>query len=260
MAFDATRERLSDLVLKRHRSLTHAFILHGITNIDACARDPDGAERINVVSIKAVIDELVDHGITPVFASSDAVFDGSRGLWTEQDVANPILTYGRQKVAVEEYLMRGSFPYLVVRMSKVITTTPGCGDMLGDWMDRLERHAEIRCADDQVFSPVDIDDVVDALIRLTKIGHSGFFHVCCLRPVSRLGLLQMLVDEIRQFRDLDTRILPCSIRDFDFLEPRPLDTSMSATKLYAALGRKFDDLDLVCRAAAARRYGKPAHV
>lgn len=257
--FDATRERLSDSVLRRYRDLTHAFILHGVTNIDACARDPAGTERINVASIRTVIDELVDHGIKPVFASSDAVFDGSRGLWTEQDTANPILTYGRHKVAVEEYLMRGSFPYLVVRMSKVITTELGCGDILGDWMDRLERCLAIRCADDQIFSPVDINDVVDALIRLTEAGHSGFFHVCCPRPVSRLGLLQLLVDEIRRLRDLDPRIVPCSIRDFDFPEPRPLNTSMSPAKLYATLGRDFDDLSLVCRLAVTRRYGMHAH-
>lgn len=50
----------------------------------------EDAERINVASLRTMIDELVDHGITPVFASSDAVFDGSRGLWTKQDTANPM--------------------------------------------------------------------------------------------------------------------------------------------------------------------------
>lgn len=255
VAFDATRDRLSDSILKRNPGLTHAFILHGITNIDACARDPAGTERVNVASIKNVIDELIAHGIKPVFFSSDAVFDGSRGLWTEQDPARPILTYGRHKVAIEEYLMRGSRPHLIVRLSKVITAGPGGGDMLAEWLDRLEQGAEIRCAADQIFSPVDVDDVIDACIRLAEGGHSGLFHVCCPKPVSRLGLLQALADEIRQFRKLDARIVPCSIRDFDFAEPRPLDTSMSPAKLYATLGRSFDDLRRVCRDVAARRYG-----
>ncbi len=255
VAFDATRDRLSDSILKRNPGLTHAFILHGITNIDACVRDPVGTERVNVASIKNVIDELVDHDIKPVFFSSDAVFDGSRGLWTEQDAVNPILTYGRHKVAIEEYLMRGSHPYLIVRLSKVVTAGSGGGDMLGEWMDRLEQGAEIRCAADQIFSPVDVDDVIDACIRLAEGGHSGLFHICCPKPVSRLGLLQALADEIRQFRKLEARIVPCSIRDFDFAEPRPLDTSMSPAKLYATLGRSFDDLSRVCRDVVARRYG-----
>lgn len=258
IAFDATRDRLSSLILKNNPGLTHAFILHGVTNIDACARDPAGTEKVNVDSIKKVIDDLAGHGIKPVFFSSDAVFDGSRGLWSENDPARPILTYGRHKVAVEEYLMGGSGPYLVLRLSKVIASEPGAGDMLGDWMDRLEQGEEIRCASDQIFSPVDVNDVIAACVRLAEEGHSGLFHVCCPRPVSRIGLLQALVEEIRKHRKLDARIVPCSIRDFDFAEPRPLDTSMSPAKLYAALGGSFREPGQVCRAAAGRRYGVPA--
>jgi dTDP-4-dehydrorhamnose reductase len=254
VAFDATRDRLSDSLLKNNPKLTHAFILHGVTNIDACARDPAGTECINVSSIKRVIDDLLAHGIKPVFFSSDAVFDGSRGLWTERDATNPILTYGRQKVVIEEYLMRGRTPHLIVRMSKIVAAGPG-KDMLADWMTRLEQGTEIRCAGDQIFSPVDVNDAINACIQLVESEESGIFHVCCPEPVSRLGLLQVLVSEIRRFRALDARIVPCSIRDFDFPEPRPLDTSMSPVKLYATLGRPFDDLRRVCHEAAARRYG-----
>ena len=255
VAFDATRDRLSESILKRYPGLTHAFILHGVTNIDACARDPAGTARVNVSSIKQVIDALADCGVMPVFVSSDAVFDGSRGLWTEQDTVRPILTYGRHKVVIEEYLMRGSGPYLIVRMSKVVTVESGAGDLLGDWMDKLEHGVEIRCADDQIFSPININDAIDALVRLAESGHSGLFHVCCPQPVSRLGLLRSLADEVRQYRKMDAHIVPCSIRDFEFVEPRPLDTSMSPAKLYATLGRSFDDLRQVCREAAASRYG-----
>lgn len=254
VGFDATKDRLADALLKKDSGVTHAFILHGITNIDACARDPAGTERVNVASIKRVIDDLMEHGVKPVFFSSDAVFDGSRGMWTERDQPNPILTYGRQKVAIEEYLMQRGAPYLILRMSKVVTAGPG-NDMLADWMARLEQKADIRCAGDQVFSPVDVNDAVDASIRLAESGESGIFHVCCPEPVSRLALLKMLADEIGQFRAPNARIVPCSIRDFDFVEPRPLDTSMSPAKLYTVLGRPFDDLRQVCREAAARRHG-----
>jgi dTDP-4-dehydrorhamnose reductase len=125
-------------------------------------------------------------------------------------------------------------------------------------MDQLERGEEIRCAHDQIFSPVDVNDVITACVRLTEEGHSGIFHVCCPRPVSRINLLQVLTEEFRRYRKLDARIVPCSIRDFDFAEPRPLDTSMSPAKLYAALGGPFGELGEVCRVAADRRYGMSA--
>jgi dTDP-4-dehydrorhamnose reductase len=253
--FNAVNMRLADTVLKQHSGLTHAFVLHGITKIDACARDPQGTARVNVVSVCKVIDDLIDHGIMPVFASSDAVFDGSRGLWTEEDPVNPILTYGRHKAQVERYLQEKSSPWLVARIAKVAGAGLGHVDILSDWMDKLESGAEIHCARDQVFSPLGVDDAVSAMLRLAEGGHSGIFHVCGPRPVTRLQLLQMLVEEAGKYRELRARIIPCSIRDFEFAEPRPFDTSMSPGKLYATLGRSFDDPREVCRTAAAARFG-----
>jgi dTDP-4-dehydrorhamnose reductase len=259
VVFDAVSMRLADTVLKRHKGLTHAFVLHGITKIDACARDPQGTARVNVVSVCKVIDDLIDHGIMPVFASSDAVFDGTRGMWTEEDLVNPILTYGRHKAQVERYLQEKSSRWLVARLAKVSGAGPRQADILSDWMDKLESGAEIHCARDQVFSPLDVDDAIDAMLGLAEGGHSGIFHVCGPRPVSRLQLLQMLIEEIDKYREreLPARIIPCSIRDplLKFAEPRPFDLSMSPGKLYATLGRSFDDPREICRKAAAARYG-----
>ncbi len=252
--FDAGCDRLHD-ALGHQKSITHAFIFYGITGIDACALDPDGTAKINVSSVKETIRQLVDRGITPVFASSDAVFDGSRGLWTEADTVCPILTYGRQKVAVENFLAAGAYPYLTVRLPKVITTKPHVRDMMGAWMDDVERGIEIRCARDQIFSPISVDDVVTGLAAMVESRCSGLFHLCSPAPVSRLELLNLLVAEMRRFRAIEAHITPCSIRDFDFAEPRPLDTSMSAAKVHSVLGCRFKDMREVCREAANRRYG-----
>jgi dTDP-4-dehydrorhamnose reductase len=178
-------------------------------------------------------------------------------MWTEEDPVNPILTYGRHKAQVERYLQEKSSPWLVVRFAKVAGAGRGQADVLSDWMDKLESGVEIRCARDQVFSPLDVDDAINAMLGLAEGAHSGIFHVCGPRPVTRLQLLQMLIEEIGKYREreLPARITPCSIRDFKFAEPRPFDTSMSPRKLYATLGRSFDDPREICHKAAAARYG-----
>lgn len=246
---------LADVVLKWHRGLTHAFILHGVTGIDACARDPRDTAEINVTGTKRIIDDLLAHGVAPVFASSDAVFDGSRGMWAEEDPVNPILTYGRQKVEVERYLLEKSDAALVLRLAKVVATTPGANDMLDGWLNGLESGESIRCARDQIFSPVTVDDAAEAFVRLAAGGQRGVFHVCGPRAVTRLQLLQALLEEAVRYRKFRERIVSCSIRDFDFVEPRPLDTSMSPRKLYAVLGRSFEGFRETCRKLAAARYG-----
>jgi dTDP-4-dehydrorhamnose reductase len=257
IAFDARSMRLADTVLKKNRGLTHAFILHGITSIDACARDPAGTAQINVSGTQRVIDDLVEHGIVPVFAGSDAVFDGSRGLWSEEDPVNPILTYGRQKAQVERYLLEKTPSALVLRLAKVISAAPTANNLLGEWLKQLESGKPIHCASDQIFSPVTVDDAVDAFVRLPHAGLAGIVHVCGPRPVSRLQLLQTLVEEAGRYRKLAARIVPCSIRDFrDFAEARPFDTSMSPRKLYAALRRQFADPRETCQQLVAARHGE----
>ena len=252
--FDASEHSLATRILTAYPSLTHAFIFMGITNLDACARDPAGSARINVDAIKEVIAQLRDAGITPVFASSDAVFDGSRGGWAEEDPVCPVLTYGRQKAAVEAVLLADARPSLIVRLPKIIATFPGAHDMLDGWMSALEAGAEIRCAHDQILSPVDVDEAVRALDGLVKSRASGVFHFAAPQAVSRLALLEMLVHEVQRYRAIAPRITRCSIRDFAFAEARPLDGSMSAAKLELQTGFRFPQVQRICARAAARRY------
>jgi len=255
--------RLTDTVLKQHHGLTHAFILHGVTAIDACARDPAGTARINVAGAQRVIDDLVEHGITPVFASTDAVFDGSRGLWTEEDPVKPILTYGRQKLEVENYLSARTERTLILRLSKVVGNRLGANTMLDDWPSKVEAGETIRCARDQVLSPINVDDAFEAFIRLTEVNRTGIFHVSGPEPVTRLKFLETFIEETARYRKVQARVIPRSLRDLQqvlkWAEPRPLDTSMSPRKLCAVLGHGLDDFRTLCRRAAAGRHAERVH-
>ena len=77
--------------------------------------------------------------------------------------SDPVLTYGRHKAEIEEYLSAQSLPSLIVRLPKVVAAERGSTELLGTWMNQLESDVAIRCADDQIFSPVAIDDVVSGL-------------------------------------------------------------------------------------------------
>jgi dTDP-4-dehydrorhamnose reductase len=259
VAFDARSMRLADTVLKQHRGLTHAYILHGVTGIDDCANDPSGTAEVNVAGTKRVIDDLLEHGVTPVFASSDAVFDGSRGLWTEEDLTHPFLEYGRQKLDVERYLAARTKKMLILRLSKVIGTRPGANCMLDDWPNKVETGEPILCARDQVLSPISIDDTIEAFIRLAERGHTGVFNVCGPAPVTRLNFLETFIEEVSRYREVEARPVPRSLHDLKlemhWREARPADCSLSPRKLHATLRRYFDDPREICRKAAAARYG-----
>ena len=253
--FEAGTTRLADTFLRRGHGLTHAFLLYGVAKLDECARNPVGTGKLNVDSLIQMIDDFLAAGVTPIFMSSDAVFDGTHGLWTEEDLVNPILTYGRHKAAVEQYLMSKNAPWIVARLSKVVGMDLHTHSLLGEWIQSVEAGEVIRCATDQIFSPAYIDNVVNALIRLAEGDFAGVYNVCGPHPLSRLELLSLLVKEIRRYLNIEANIVPCSIRDFQFLEARPLNTSMSPKKLYRALGTTFESMETVCQRITRQRYG-----
>ncbi|HYA28637.1 MAG TPA: sugar nucleotide-binding protein, partial [Acidobacteriota bacterium] len=220
--FDASRMRLSEELLRGDHGIAFAFLLGGIGKLDDCARDPKGTARVNVDGIKRMIDDLETAGVKIIFTSSDAVFDGTRGQWTENDPPKPILTYGKQKVAVENYLIEKDSTWVIARLSKVVGSEPGVHNLIGEWLEDIEAGRTLKCARDQIFSPIAVEDVVTALIRLAEGPFTGIFNVCGPRSMSRLDLLNMLKNEIQHYKNIEVKIVPCSIKDFSFMEERPL--------------------------------------
>ncbi|EWY42819.1 hypothetical protein N825_00965 [Skermanella stibiiresistens SB22] len=247
--------RLRDSLLREGHEFTHAFLLHGITTMDLCARAPVATGQVNVDGMKRMIDDLIEEGITPVYASSDAVFDGTEGGYTEDSPLNPILVYGSQKAEIETYLKGRQEPWLIARLSKVVGTDTGTHSLFGEWIEAINAGNIIRCAHDQVFSPVSVDDVVRALVSLAESGRTGLFNVCGPRALSRLDLLDIFLDAIRGDHPVKANVVPCSLRDIAFAEARPLNSSLNPDKLYRSLGGEFKDMLTICKEVSANLNG-----
>ena len=260
VVFDAGSMSLAETVLQQHPQLTHAFLLHGIGKLETCAREPAATAHINVDRMQRMIDELIARRIKVVFTSSDAVFDGTRGSWTEEDAQNPVLTYGRHKAAVERHLQQQPAPWLIARLSKVVGLGSSDHSLFGEWIRCINSGAPIRCADDLVFTPIDVDDVVTALIELATGPYSGIYNVCGPRSMTRLELLQIFLGAVRQFREVRNDVIPCSIHEFPASEERPLNQSMLPDKTCRTLGRPWATMETVCARVAARVYGPAAAV
>lgn len=248
--FDARTMRLADLPVALD-AFTHGIILLANASIDGCARDPKSAWDLNVRAVTGIINDLQTARVIPVFASSDAVFDGVTGGYTEASPLSPTLTYGRHKAAVEAYMQALPGPWSVARLSKTVAATSGTHSLIGEWLDDFRAGKKIRCARDQRFAPAAVEDVVKALIALGERRLTGLYNCGGPEAVSRLELLQNLVRRIRENQTFTADISECSIRDLPFAEPRPLDTSLISTKLYHAIGFSFKPMDAVCAESAA---------
>ncbi len=256
--FDARTSSVTDLVAALPSRPAAGVVLFGETNLDACARDPAGTGEVNVEGALRAIGGLVAQGIVPVFLSSDAVFDGTQALWTEEVQVRPVLTYGRQKHEVEQALAALSAPWLAVRLPKLLSEAcdPRC--MVTQWIDALGRGGRILCATDQYFTPAAATDAARAIALLVREGAQGLFHLGGPERLSRRALLQAVLDEYRTFAPPQAEIVDCSLHDIKFAETRPLDTSMSSDRFARGHAFRFRPASEVARSAVRAHFSQAA--
>ncbi len=229
----------------------YGIILFAEARVDRCAADPTGTSEVNVDATRRVIDQLLERGATPVFFSTDLVFDGVAGRYREDSSPDPVVTYGKQKLAIERYLQSTGENFLIIRLAKVFSGDLSYGGLLTEWSNSLQAGGRILCAEDQICSFIEIRDVITALIKLMKNDASGLFHLGGPNALSRLELFEIFKGFLPQSKGLQGQISRCVINDVPgLLERRPIDISLDSSKLYEAVGFVPRSMREVCGEAA----------
>jgi dTDP-4-dehydrorhamnose reductase len=227
--------------------IAHAVILLGDTQPDSCIANPVRSRAVNVDSTKRIIDTLSDWGIPIIFPSTEFMFDGIKGEYTEEEPPSPILLYGKQKLEIERYLKNNAAAYTILRMAKIYGDRLDDGTFFSGWLKALLRGDMIRCATDQRFSPVHVEDIVDVILAVMGKRLHGLYHVAGPIGGSRIEFLNCLVTEVRRFLPKAPNIVPCSIHDFKLPERRPVDVTMVVDKLVTDTGLRLRHPTETCR-------------
>jgi dTDP-4-dehydrorhamnose reductase len=245
--FDVTSERLRDRFLLRGHGFTHAILAHGITNLKQCAVERQKADEINVRATIVAVRDLVDAGVHPIFLSSDGVFDGTRGPWKEQDLPCPILSYGRQKALVEAVVSNLSTPWTILRLSKVISSFSDTRNLLSDWVTWILNSKVISCATDQLFTPIDVDDVVWIVKFVITGGHTGIYHVSGSEIITRYDLMRAFLRYSPHKISERAIIRPCTLHEIPSFEPLPQNCALFNVKIRELSGIIPRSINEVCR-------------
>jgi len=244
--FDVSTERLADRLLLRGHGFTHAVLAQGMTNLEQCALMPNDSAATNVTGTLRAIDDLVDAGVHPIFLSSDAVFDGSPGLRTENDSPSPILAYGKDKLIVEQYLQNLSGFWTTLRLTKVVAGISDNRNLLSQWLTSVEDGQLIRCATDQLLTPVDLQYVIQAIIFVIETHSTGLFQVSGSEAVSRYDLLQKLLQYVPEHVRRRTLVQKCVLREINFRGLLPQNCTLANAKFTSLSGILPRPLNEVC--------------
>jgi dTDP-4-dehydrorhamnose reductase len=252
--FDATRARLGDVQAWLPADLSHVFILYGAVSPDWCARDPQATRQINVESVVRLMEDCFARSLTPVFMSTDYVYDSHPNERSEDEWRSPTTEYGRQKSEVEAWLEKDDRPWLICRSSKIVSGDVGTHSVLGQWIEDIKVGRTMRCATDQIFTPGHVDDIATAMVELADMERRGIYHVAGPESMSRYKLASLLIENVRLRTETAISFESCSLLDIPFFEKRPLNTSIATAKLRNTVSHRFMTMADLARDVAAFHF------
>ncbi len=231
-----------------------ALILAAITKIDRCEKEKELTRKINVEGTLELIRQLVVEGIKPIFFSSDYVFNGISGNYTDDAPTNPITEYGRQKAEIEDKIGEISHGnYLVVRLSKVFSIEKSDNSLLDEMAHTLVSGGILRAAFDQIFCPTLISDVINTVVYLQAKGTKGIVNVCSPEVWSRYDLALAIANA----KGIDKgKVIRISLDELGFKSNRPKNTSMIAKRLSSETLLAFTPISKCIEIVARNWTGK----
>ena len=167
-----------------------------------------------------------------IFYSSDYVFDGRVGRYTDHSKTNPITEYGKQKAEVEREIPNLTKKYVILRLSKIYGTTLKDGTLLDALASDILQEKKVMVAIDQFFSPTHVNDVVSMTTFIQEKNRYGLFNLCHPHQHSRYEIASRLVEELGVSPSLIEGIPLHSIQG---MKKRPLDTSIVHSTVFSEL-------------------------
>lgn len=211
------------------------------SNLDWCEENPEVAWKINAEAPIKFAKACSEMGCRYLFVSSDMVFDGEQGFYSECDPVNPTSHYGRAKVAAEEGILAAN-PHAIVSRVALIFGHPiqaGRGYSFLNWvLDKLERNEQVPLFFDQYRTPVEVVELADRLLQLAKSDFKGILHVAGEERVDRYTFGEYICEITGCSKDLLKRT---ALSADNSAVHRPRDLSLLTGLLEQTMGRKLSD-------------------
>jgi dTDP-4-dehydrorhamnose reductase len=184
-------------------------------------------------------------GIRLIHLSTDVVFDGEGGCYTEENKPSPVHAYGKAKYESEQIVLETCADSVVVRTSLIIGT---------DWQDAQSRwlredilnRKRVTLFVDEIRSPVWVHELAEGLVTLALSDYRGTLHMSGPQGLTRYQLGTFLLD--MQGLDAST-VIPTLARESGL--ERPLNCTLDISRAREVIGfspsRIIPDLEgLIC--------------
>ena len=208
--------------------------------VDRCEEHPDEAYALNVQGTRNVAASVARHGSRIVYYSTDYIFDGKAGPYTEDQQANPISVYGRTKLEAEQVIQAVGPRHLILRTTAVFGWDRASRNFAMQVWERLGAGNAMRVPDDQWCNPTLAEYLAEVSLRLVQMGVEGIVNVVGKDRMFRAELARALARAMALDPSL---IMPVPTSELGQKASRPLHGGLTTGKLETLLGTGPLDLN-----------------
>ncbi|HUR47239.1 MAG TPA: SDR family oxidoreductase [Candidatus Saccharimonadales bacterium] len=208
----------------------------GLTQSGPCQENPELARRLNVEVTRRLC--ALTAGIRFFFFSTDLVFDGRKGNYTEEDAVNPLMVYAQTKVAAEEVVL-GNPNHTVIRAGLNGGVSPKGNRGFNEELNLAWAAGKTaKLFVDEFRSPIPAAITARAVWELVLQDAAGLYHLGGSERLSRWEIGCLVA---KRWAQLEARMERETIKNFKGL-PRPADVSMDCAKIRSLLSFRIPGL------------------
>lgn len=203
-----------------------------IASHEVCEDDPQRARLVNAWASEALARAAARTGSRFVLISTDAVFDGAQGRYSEDDTPAPTSVYGHTKVEAEQAVLAAA-DALVVRTNFFGWSPTGRRSILEFFVNALTAGQQVRGFTDFTTSSAYAQVLAEALWDLGEVEASGIVHVTSPDTMTKYDFGVAVAQEF----GLDATLIAPTRSDIQ--PPREGDISLDVSRVQALLGRSL---------------------
>lgn len=171
-------------------------IIHtgALTHVDRCEEEPQLSELLTVKSTQNLSELAKANGSKLIYLSTDYVFDGTLGPYTEVDIPNPLNVYGNHKLQAENIIINTLSNFLILRITNVYGDEVRNKNFLSRTVEQLKSNSisRIKAPNDQFATPINALDVAKSIYLLICDHKSGIYHISSTDLMNRVQFLQKI--------------------------------------------------------------------
>ena len=227
-----------------HLSFYHPQVIinaAAYTNVDGCEVHKDKAWAVNVGGVKNLVSFSKEQKIKLIQLSTDYIFNGEEGPYSEEDSPDPVNFYGEAKLESEKIVKESRIDFLIVRTNVLYGFGKNVKPNFLLWLlGKLSQNEKIQIVTDQFNNPTLADNLSLCILEMVRKNVSGTYHLAGSEYLSRYDFAIKVADK---FNFDKNNIFPAKTDLLQQKAKRPYKGGLKIDKAQSILETKLLNVD-----------------